>query len=54
MLVGGLVASPGLLTTLLGAPEHRRGGRVEGLTLTPWERVLARDRVAAGAPQVTL
>ncbi len=54
VLVGGLVASPGLLTTLLGAPERRRSGRVEGLTLTPWERVLTRDRVAAGAPRVTL
>jgi len=44
VLAGGLVTSPGLLPALLDAHERRRGGRMEGLALTPWERALARGR----------
>jgi len=54
VLAGGVVVSPRLLPALLGAHERRRGGRLEGLALTPHERALAREHVAEGAPRVAL
>ncbi len=46
VLAGGVVISSGLLAALLGAHERRRGGRLEGLTLTERER--ARERASGG------
>ncbi len=54
VLAGGVVVSPRLLPALLGTHERRHGGRLEGLTLTPQERALTRERVAEGAPRVAL
>jgi len=50
VLAGGVVVSPRLLPALLGAHERRRGIRLEGLTLTPHERALAREHLAEGTP----
>jgi len=53
-LAGGVVVSPGPLAALLGAHERRRGGRLEGLTLTPHERALTREHLAEDAPRGAL
>jgi len=54
VLIGGVVVSPRLLPALLGAHERRRGGRLEGLALTPHERARAREHLAEGTPSVAL